>query len=72
MAYMCSSIRYLQRCEDYNFSRIDCSVPVSDANECPFSPNGPLFDPWTALQDSSVAYQLVADYEEDVDEEEDA
>ena len=72
MAYVCSSIRYLRRCEDYNFSRHDWHVPVPDAYGRPLFPTGPPFDPWMAPQDASMAYQLVVEHEEDVDKEEDA
>ena len=72
MAYVCSSIRYLQYCEDYHFSRHDWPVLVSDAYGHPLPPTGPPFDPWMAPQDASMVYQPVAEPEEDVDEEEDA
>ena len=66
MAYMCSSIRYLQRCEDYHFFRHDWPAPVPNAY------GRPPFDPWMAPQDASMAYQPVAKPEEDVDKEDDA
>ena len=72
MAYVCFSIRYLQRCEDYYFFTHDWPVSVSDAYGRPLTLTGPPFDPWMAPQDASMAYQLVVEPEEDVDEEEDA
>ena len=72
MAYVCSSIRYLQRCEDYHFSKHDWPEPVPDAYERHLPPTGPSFDPWMAPQDASIAYQPVVEPEKDVDEEEDA
>ena len=71
-AYVCSSIRYLQRCEDYHFSKHDLTVPVPDAYGCPLPSTGPPFDPWMALQDASMTYQLVVKPKEDMNEEEDA
>ena len=72
MAYVCSFIRYLQHCEDYHFSRHDWHVPILDAYGRPLPLSGPPFDPWMAPQDSSVAYQSVAEPGKGVDEEEDA
>ena len=38
----------------------------------PLSLTGPPFDPWMAPHDASMAYQPVAEHEEDIDEEDDA
>jgi len=68
-AYVCSSIRYLQRCEDYHFSRHDWPVPVPNVYGHHLPPTGPPFDSWMAPQDASMAYQPVVELEEDVNEE---
>jgi len=70
MTYMCSSIRYLQRCSNYSFFRHGWPVPVPDAYGQPLPLTGPPFDPWTAPQDPTVAYRLVKEATDDVDEEE--
>ena len=69
MAYVCSSIRYLQRCEDYHFSRHDWPISVPDTYGRPLPPTGPPLDPRMTPQDVSMAYQPVVEPEEDADEE---
>ena len=63
MAFVCSFIRYLHRCEDYHFSGYEWSVPVSDAYGRPLPLTSPPFDQWMAPQDASMAYQPVAEPE---------
>jgi len=70
MSYVCSSIRYLQHCSDYSFSRHDCPVPVLDAYEQPLPLTSPPFDPWTAPQDPSMAFHPVAEPDDNDDEDE--
>ena len=72
MAYVCSSIKYLQQCEDYHLFRNKWPVLVPDAYGRPLPLTGPPFDPWIAPQDASMAYQLVVKPEEVMDEEDDA
>ena len=60
MSYVCSSICYLQKCNDVGFFRNDWPIPIPDGHSQPLSATDPPFYPWVALPDASEVYRPVA------------